>query len=100
MWSGFEEAAGDTCFETFVARAVGLGVCMPQRGKKYGTRRRWCLVWLKAVVRGQWVDRILSGELWDSGARVCSQEGDYHFLAKPAAGRARVLMTNQSKQAR
>lgn len=57
-------------------------------------------MWLKAVVRGQWVDRILSGELWDSGARVCSQEGDYHFLAKPAAGRARVLMTNQSKQAR
>lgn len=23
LWSGFEEAAGDTCFETFVARAVG-----------------------------------------------------------------------------
>lgn len=47
-------------------------------------------MWLKAVVRGQWVDRILSGELWDSGAlRVCSQEGDYHFLAKPAAGRSR-----------
>lgn len=43
-------------------------------------------LWLKAVVRGQWVDRILSGELWDSGVRVCSQEGDYHFLAKPARG--------------
>lgn len=33
----FEETADDVCFETFVARAVGLGVCMPQCEKKHGT---------------------------------------------------------------
>ena len=33
----FEEMADDVCFETFVARAVSLGVCMPQCEKKRGT---------------------------------------------------------------
>lgn len=83
----FEERAGDVCFETFVARAVSLGVCMPQCEKKHGTGG-CCLVWLKEAVRGQWVDHILSGELWDSGAWVCPQKGDFYSLA------------NQSKQVR
>ena len=71
---------------------------MPQCGKRYGTRRGCCLAWLKEVVRGQWVARILSGELWDSGARVCSQEGDYHSLAKPAAGRRQGEGVNEQPE--
>lgn len=46
----------------------------------------------EAVVRGRWVDRILSGELWDSRcAGVCSQEGDYHFPGQTCAGRGKGI---------